>query len=215
MDGGLLFGDPGHGPDFAEVDDVEQLVGRLDRFPHADVALGDDSGDGGVEGDDRGRIAGLAALDLHEELAGLDVVALDGIEPDDAAGDAAAEDGVAGGDFLDAPDGEDGGLEVGFDRIGQLDAEVLDHDVVESDHVGELVRIDLLVRLLAEGGDGCRSRAKMMGFSWDGLGYWAMAASKRTRAWWKLRRASSFERAIWSCCSRARRTDWRSPWPSR
>ena len=99
------------------------------------MGLDDQSADGGFQLDDRRRISRLAAFDPDEDLILFHGVALLGFQADDAAGDAAAEDGVALGDFRDAAESEDGFLEVGFLGLDGFDAEVFHAGFIEDDGV--------------------------------------------------------------------------------
>ena len=86
--------------------------------------------------DDRRRISRLTRLDPAELLTTLHPVTLEGLEADDAPGDAAAEHGVLARDLLDAADGEERLLEVGLLHEHGLDAEVLNGLFVENDGLG-------------------------------------------------------------------------------
>ena len=59
-----------------------------------------------------------------------------GFQANDAPGDAAADHGVALGNFGDASESEDGFLEVVFFGFDGFDAEVFDAVFIENDGVG-------------------------------------------------------------------------------
>ena len=123
------------------VGNVEQFGRGLDRFAEADVGFDDEAALRRLQFDGGRWIAGLATFDFDQYVAFLNVVALEGVDIDCAAGDARRKHGAVGGDFLDAADGEHGGLEVALlYRLG-FDAEIGDSGFVERDEIGVLIGV--------------------------------------------------------------------------
>src|SRR5690606_873665 len=136
---GEVFGHAGEGIDLGEVEDFGESGVRGNGLAGHDIDGVDDAGDGRDEGDARGWVADLAALDDEGGRAFFDGVIELEADVDRAAGDAAADDGALAGVNLDAAEGEDGFLEVtGLCHHG-LDTEVLHAGGVEHDGVGAAV----------------------------------------------------------------------------
>jgi hypothetical protein len=119
--------------DLAKVSDLEEGSIGLDGITEAGGKRHHDPSDRGAQGNHRGRIAGLAALDPGDFGTGGDLVSGRDLQVDEAPRDAAAHDRGPARDRLDPAKGEEGFLKGRLLGDHGLESEILDSGLIE-DH---------------------------------------------------------------------------------
>lgn len=102
-----MLGDGSGEMELAQIAEIENFAIGFDGLAFVDVNFHDGAVARGAEFDARWWVADLAAFEFDEEIALFDEGAELGENFRDAAGGAAAEDGVAFGDFGERADDEE------------------------------------------------------------------------------------------------------------
>ena len=130
-----MLRDAGYRPHGFQIEDFHQLHVRLDRRTEVTDRGYDESVGRRFQLDDRRRIAGLAALDVKQDIAFFHVIAFVREDFDDAAGDATGKNGVAFAGVHDLTEHGKGAFERRFLGGDGFDAEVTDRVGIENDGV--------------------------------------------------------------------------------
>ena len=133
---GEMFGDAGDRVDLGEIKNLGENFVGTDGFTGDNVHRADEAGNGSSEANGGRRVFELAAFDDDGDVAPGDEVIVFHRDLEGAAGDAAADDGAAAGEDVDAAEGENGFLEIAGLGGGGLEAEVGDAGGVEDDGIG-------------------------------------------------------------------------------
>jgi hypothetical protein len=116
----------------AKVGDLQDGPVGLDGISEAGGERHHDPSDRGAQGNHRGRIAGLAALDPGDFGTGGDLVSGRSLQVDEAPRDAAAHHRGPGRDRLDPAKGEEGFLKGRLLGDHGLESEILDSSLIEN-----------------------------------------------------------------------------------
>ena len=132
-----MLGHARHGVDFAQIDDLDERIVRLDRLPRHDLHRRDEAAERRGERDASAADRPAGGSRCTTASAPFSIcVSTCAFTLDARARHAAADDRAMSRRDVDAPEREDGFLEVGLLDFHRFDAEILHAGFVEDDRVG-------------------------------------------------------------------------------